>query len=241
VLRLFLLSLLILTTVGRLPAEDLSDHESWLRSFYRTRELRPFDAYWTVVMEQGVLEQPGQAEPTIGFVSRILHRNPSLVRTHMVDLAAYPLAQREAMARIFAYSDTEEGRTRLRAAGRTRLARQPIGPISQHRIQDATDLDFCWGWFFASGDLSALEPILAALDLASFAGARDRFAAGARTSKDRLAARSDAIHSAAVRSLTANSRADPFIARHLETILQDPRTPPARAEALAGILKAAAL
>lgn len=240
-LRLFLPFLLILTAAVRLPAEDVADHEAWLRSFYRTRELGPFDAYWTVVMEQGVLEQPGQVEPTIGFVSRILHRNPSLVRTHMVELAAYPLAQREAMARIFAYSDTEEGRARLRAAGRTRLAGQPIGPIARHRIEDATDLDFCWGWFFASGDLSALDPILAALDLASSAGARDRFAAGARTPKDRLAAVRDAIHTAAVRSLTANTRADSFIARHLETVVQDPRTPPVRAEALAGILKAARL
>ncbi len=231
------MTFLILAAAGHATAADA--HEPWLRSFYRTHDLRPFAGYWTEVMEQRVLEQPGQVEPTVGFVSQLLRQNPSLVRTHLVALSAYPLAQREAMARILALSDTPEGRTRLREAGRTALANRTPRPIAQHRIQEATDLDFCWGWFFATGDLSALDPIVASLDLAGFAGGRERYATSGKTANDRIAARNDSLYEAATRSLTANTRADPFIARHLESILRDPRTPPARAAELAEIVRAA--
>lgn len=237
-LRLTFITLLLLTTAGRLAAEA-DVHEPWLRTFYRTQDLRPFDGYWTEIIEQKVLEDPGQVEPTVGFVSQLLRRNPSLVRTHFVEIAAYPLAQREAVTRILALSDTPEGRARLREAGRTALASRTPPPIAQYPVRDSVDLDFCWGWFFATGDQAALAPLVAALDLAPFAGGRDRYEASGRTAKDRLAARNDAIHQAALRSLTANARADPFIARHLETVLRDPRTSPTRAAALAEILKAA--
>lgn len=222
-------------------AEESSAHPAWLRTFYRTQDLRPFDGYWTEIMEQAVLADRNQSEPVIAFVSQLLKRNPGLVRTHFVALTAYPPGQREAVARILALSDTPEGRSRLREAGRSTLANRTPPPIAGYPVRDPVDLDFCWGWFFATGDQKALDPIVEALDLAPFAGGRERFATSARTSEDRLAARRDAVYAAATRSLTANVKADPFIARHVESLLRDPRTPPTRAAALAEILKAARL
>lgn len=239
VVRFLLLTVLVIATGPRATAAAGGAHEEWLRSFYLTRNLGPFDAYWTDVMVGGVLADPGQVEPTLGFVSQLLRQNPALVRTHLVELGAYPPAQREAMARLFWLSDTDAARERLRKDGRIRLAALPLVGIAQHPIREATDLDFCWGWFFATGDVDALGPIIAALDLAPFAGARERYASSGRTAQDRFAARNDGIHDAAVRSLTANIGADPFIARYVETILRDPRTPATRAAALAEILRAA--
>ena len=219
-------------------AEESSVHPAWLRSFYRTQDLRPFDGYWTEIMEQAVLADRNQSEPVIAFVGQLLKRNPGLVRTHFVALAAYPPGQREAVARILALSETSEGRSRLREAGRLTLAQRTPPAIAGYPVRDPVDLDFCWGWFFATGDQRALAPIIASLDLAPFAGGRERYETSARTSDDRLAARRDAVYAAATRSLTANARADPFIARHLEALRRDPRTPPARAAGLAEILKA---
>jgi tetratricopeptide (TPR) repeat protein len=103
-------------------------------------------------------------------------------------------------------------------------------------VKVAQDLDFCWGWFFATGDPAALDPIIATLDLGEYAGALKKYAASKKTDADKQAAYKDAIFSAALWSLGANGKEDEKITAHLEEVLANPQTSKSRALWLGAIL-----
>jgi hypothetical protein len=90
-------------------------------------------------------------------------------------------------------------------------------------------LDLCWGWYFATGDTAALDPIITALDYGRYAGALKRYPNSAHTDEDRDAAFKDAIFGAALGSLEANGSQDPRIAKHIRIQFYNPATPKARA------------
>lgn len=231
---LFLLLIALAPGIAGAETDELS---GWLRSYYQSRTLETFDRYWTRVIEERRLEDPAQAEPIVAFVGRLVHDNPGLLRTHFVDLAKYPASIRELVAQVFWISDTAEGRQRLIDSGRRNLASRPVPDLRVMSLRQATNVDFCWGWFFATGDPDALRPIVAALDLATAAAHPERLGTPPTTAAERQALRQAAIYLAARQSLASNAAADPFIARLLRTAMRDPRTPPDRARELQAILE----
>ena len=103
----------------------------------------------------------------------------------------------------------------LNSFGNRQYATMAPPGIAGWKIKAAGDLDLCWGWYFATGDTAALDPIIGTLDLGKDAGALKRYASSRKTAADKQAAMNDAIFGAALWSLGANGREDPRVAKHI--------------------------
>ena len=207
-----------------------------MKGFYRTDDTVPFDAFWKKTVAEKLLENENAIAPTVSFVSQVLRRHPELMKGRLDDLANVPGAQLIHYLDILWLSDTEEAREILRTSGHTEYLGRSPEPIGSTKIEKAADLDFCWGWFFATGNTAALDPIVSALEFGEFAGATKRYATSRKTEADRAAAYKDAMFGAAMWSLGANGREDARILEHLETVFADPHTPQSRGMWLALVL-----
>lgn len=204
--------------VGQIRAADV-DYNAWQQNFYRTQDIGQFEGYWNMVVSQRLLEKKNALPPIEGFVSQVLHRYPSMIRGRFDNLSEYPEDQREIIQRILWLSDTKEARSIGAYAGNA-----PPG-IAGWKIQTGGDLDFCWGWFFATGDTAALDAIISALDLGKDAGALKKFPTSAQTDADRQAAMNDAIFEAAMWSLTSIGRTNHDVAKHIAIVFFSEKTP----------------
>ena len=211
-------------------------YSDWAKGFYRTQDLSRFEGYWKFTLEKNGLEARNLVQPVLGFVNRVLHQHPELLKGRFDDLAPFTKAQRETVARLLWLSDTPEARQILEAQGFAGYASMEIPPIESWAIKGAQDLDFCWGWFMATGDTAAVKPIVATLDLGKDAGALKRFASSEKTEADRQAAYNDAWFGAAMWSLTSFGKTDEQVAAFLEQQYRDPSTPEARKTWLVMIL-----
>lgn len=200
----------------------------WMKSFYRTDDIAPFDAFWKKTVDEKLLENENAIAPSVSFVSQVLRRHPELLKGRLDDLANVPGAQLIHYLDILWLSDTEEAREMLRTSGHTEYLGRSPESIGSTKIEKAADLDFCWGWFFATGDMAALDPIVSTLDFGEYSGAAKRYATSKKTEADRIAAYKDAMFGAAMWSLEANGREDVRIVAHLETVFADPKTPQSR-------------
>ncbi|MCF7761067.1 MAG: hypothetical protein K9M98_11255 [Cephaloticoccus sp.] len=233
--------ILISTLVGSAPLaaeagkpDDI--YSDWAKSLYRTQDLSRFDGYWAFMLEKNGLEARNLVQPVLGFVNRVLHQHPELLKGRFDDLSKYPKAQRATLARLLWLSDTPEARQILEDQGQGNYLKKTIPPIENWEIKGAQDLDFCWGWFMATGDTAAVKPIVRTLDLGKDAGAIKRYATSEKTEADRQAAYNDAWFGAALWSLTSFGKTDERVATFLEQQFADPSTPKTRKTWLAMIL-----
>ena len=234
-MRTFLALCLALCLCPLRAASDEAESR-WMKTFYRTDDTAPFDAFWKKTVEGRLVENENAVAPTVSFASQVLRRHPELLKGRLDDLANVPGAQLAHLLDILWLSDTDESREILRTSGHAEyLARRPE-PIGSTKIEKAQDLDFCWGWFFATGDTAALDPIISALGFGEHAGAIKRYATSKKTEADRMAAYKDAMFEAAMWSLGANGREDNRILEHLEAVFADERTPQLRSMWLALVL-----
>lgn len=212
-----------------------TDYNAWVKHFYQTQDVTSFDGYWQMVLNGKMLENRNQVNPVIGFSSQVFHSHPSLIKGRIDDPSSFPEAERESVLKLLWLSNTEETREILQKAGSEELSRKPVPSIGAWKIVTGQDLDLCWGWFFATGDTAALDPIVSALDLGQYAGALKKYKTSQHTDEDRQAAMKDAIFGAAMWSLGANGSEDPRIAKRIRILFFDPQTPKAR-KAWLGVL-----
>jgi hypothetical protein len=234
-MRATFLAVLALLFTGLAGAVD-DTYNDWFKHFYQTQDVGQFDGYWKMVVSNGVLENRNTIPPTLGFASQVLHQHPALIKGRLDDPSAFPRRQREPVLALLWLSDTKEARQILEKAGNGKLLEKSPPAIGGWEIKTGGDLDFCWGWYFATGDTAALDPIISALDFGRYAGARKRYQTSQKTEEDRRAAVKDAIFGAAMWSLGANGTEDRRVARHLTGLFFDPQTPPSRKAWLAVIL-----
>ena len=222
---LFFLFALISGVLLGAPADP---ENVWFKSFYKTDAVDQFDGFWKKVVAEKRFENKNAIGPILGFASQVLHRHPELLKGRLDDPKSLPGSQFEQTLTLLWLSDTPEAREILSRCGHAEyLARTPP-PIGATQVKAAQDLDFCWGWFFATGDPAALDPIVATLDFGEYAGALKKYSASKKTEADKQAAYQDAIFSAALWSLGANGREDQKITAHLEEVLANPQTSKSR-------------
>ena len=216
-------------------APDMAEN-IWLKTFYKTDEVTRFDEFWKKVVAEKTLENTNATAPTVGFASQVLHRHPELLKGRLERLQGIPEAQLKQVLNLLWLSDSAEAREILKENGHAESLALTPPAIASTQIREASDLDFCWGWFFATGDNTALDPIISALDFDEFAGAAKRYATSKKTKADQDAAYKDAMFSAAMWSLEANAKEDRKILAHLEEVFTNPQTQKSRSLWLAVIL-----
>jgi tetratricopeptide (TPR) repeat protein len=230
------LLLLLALISGVLHGASADNENAWLKRFYKTDAVDQFDGFWKKVVAEKHLENKNTVGPILGFASQVLHRHPELLKGRFDDPKSLPEAQLEQTLTLLWLSDTPQAREILGRCGHADYAARTPPPIGSTHVKEAQDLDFCWGWFFATGDPAALDPIVAALDFGEYAGALKKYAASKKTDADKDAAFKDAIFGAAMWSLGANGKEDENITAHLEEILANPLTPKSRSIWLAVVL-----
>jgi hypothetical protein len=223
-MRATLLALSLLLLALPAVAAD-ADYNGWVTHFYQTRDVGQFDGYWKMVVRDGLLEKKNAIPPVVGFTSQVLHRYPELLKGRFENLSSFPEAQRPELVTILWLSDTAGARAILDASGERQYASKPPPGIAGWRIKSGGDLDLCWGWFFATGDVAALDSIIAALDLGKYSGALKAYATSQKTEEDRQAAINDAIFGAALWSLGVNGRDNHDIAKHIAILFFRDQTP----------------
>lgn len=211
-----------------LRATPEEEENRWMKSFYRTDATAPFAAFWKKTVDERRLENENAIAPTVSFASQVLRRHPELLKGRLDDLSNAPGAQLPHLLDILWLSDTPEAREILRTSGHAEYLERKPPAIAATRIKTAGDLDFCWGWYFATGDMAALDPIVSTLDFGEYSGAAKRYATSKKTEADRIAAYKEAMFGAAMWSLEANGREDVRIVAHLESVFADPKTPQSR-------------
>lgn len=223
----FALVLLTMPFASALGAVE-DTYDVWLKHFYQTQDVSQFDGFWKMVIRERILENKNALPPTIGFASQVLHKYPALLKDRLDQPSAFPATQSDPVLEILWLSDTKEARAILQQAGHQEYLERSPPPIGGWEIKSGGDLDLCWGWYFATGDMAALDPIVSALDLGQYAGALKRYPTSPKKEEDRQAAIKDAIFGAAMWSLTANGRDNPDIARRIRILFFAPHTPQAR-------------
>jgi tetratricopeptide (TPR) repeat protein len=230
------LLLLLVLISGVLHGASADQENAWLKSFYKTDAVDQFDGFWKNVVAKKYLENRNTVGPILGFASQVLHRHPELLKGRFDDLKSVPAPQLELTLTLLWLSDTPPAQEILGRYGHADYAARTPPPIGATQINAAQDLDFCWGWFFATGDAAALDPIVAALDFGEYAGALKKYPASKKTEADKEAAFKDAIFGAAMWSLGANAKDDEKITAHLEEVLANPLTPKSRSMWLGVVL-----
>ena len=201
---------------------------AWLKHFYLHPDDKPFDVFWKKVVKEKSLEDAEKVSSLMGFISQVLHRYPALIQGRMDALGQFDEKERNLVCLLLWQSDTKEGRAVLEQNGKAELAAKPPLPIATWKITDAGDLDYCWGYYFATGDTKALDPIISALDWGKYAGAADKYKTSQKTAADGDAALKDVLFQAAMWSLGANGREDAGVLGYMEKVFADPQAPKGR-------------
>lgn len=140
------------------PKEKLGD---WMGSYYTTHNLARFDEYWTATIKLRALEAaPAIQEITIGFLSQIFRQNPALLKERIKNIDQFPEKERDAVRLILWWVDSDYSRELLRQNGDQDMLKYPPPGVEHHPILRSEDISFCIGWFDATGDTKALQPLL---------------------------------------------------------------------------------
>jgi hypothetical protein len=224
---------LVLLAAPLRAADD--DYSAWQQHFYFTEDIGQFDGYWNMVVTRRLLENKNAIPSIVGFTSQILHEYPSLIASRFDDPAEYPEDQREIILWILWLSDTREARAVLSSDRTDTYAGKKPPGIQGWKINTPGDLDFCWGWFFATGDTAAVDRVISVLDLGTYAGALKKYPTSAKTEADKKAAVNDAIFNAAMLSLGSIGRTNHDVAKRIAISSFSEATPKDR-KAWLGIL-----
>jgi hypothetical protein len=201
-----------------LRATSEEETSRWMKSFYRTDDTAPFDAFWKKTVDEKLLENENAIAPTVSLREPGAAAAPRVAEGAAGRLVERPWRATAAPSR-HPLAERHAGGARDPAHERARrIHRAQAAAIGATRIEKAEDLDFCWGWYFATGDTAALDPIVSVLDFGEYSGAAKRYATSEKTEADRTAAYTDAMFGAAMWSLEANGREDARIVEHLETV-----------------------
>jgi hypothetical protein len=99
-------------------------------------------------------------EKLIGFFGAVFRTDPDLLRSRIVEIPKEQGIAQDSITIILWLSDSDYSKALLKTAGFSKVADTPIPGGSGRRIIHADDVDFLYGWYCATGDTAALEPML---------------------------------------------------------------------------------
>jgi len=133
----------------------------WMSSYYRTHDISGFDQFWSRTVEQGALHKSARLRGFVtGFAGALFRQHPELINSYIKSVGMFPEADRDSVKIILWLADSENARCLLKsAAAEAHLVSRRPPSIENRAIYSEEDIDFCTGWFEASGDTGALIPV----------------------------------------------------------------------------------
>lgn len=195
----------------------------WLQEFYQHGSLSSFESALEHWKSRESLADIDLRQPIVGFLSYVFQEYPESIEIALKDPESFSQSELEAFGSALHRANSEAARAALKRIGQDHLLTQPApAPLLEIEIAQAFEMDLCWGYFFGSGDVGVLTPIISVLAFSKFEAARDAYLEAREQEKDDLTQkyREDAfrfaMYEAAKWSLTFNAKRHPIVRTHLE-------------------------
>ena len=185
-----------------------ADDDKWMREYYKHPAPQEVTTELKQWQKQGFLSNANTAAVMIGFLSQVMHDNPTLVTGWLRTSEKFAEADRQAVLTAAWYSRAGQALDYFAATKVTAFAGQEPPDFDRIPIDQAADLDFYWARYFASGNPGSIRRIVSALEYEKYAGALEKYKASKKTREDERAALFDSIFQAATWSLESNGKND---------------------------------
>ena len=217
----------------------------WVQEFYQTQDLKSFESAIAVWRARETLEDADMRQPIVGFLSHLFAKYPQTIEVAIGDVSELTEGERETFGMALHRSGTDSARAALNKLGLKKLLTSPApSSLAETEIIEASGLDLCWGYFFASGDTEVLRPIVHVLVNGKYASSMDAYRLArekeddAAIAKHRENAFRFALYEAARWSLAANAKRHPAVNQFLEEFAKNNNNNPEElVQNVAAILK----
>ena len=147
-------------------AANSEDWSTWLVTYYQTKEVNRADEFWDRTVARGaLLTTPAIRERLIGFFGAVFRENPNLLTKKVHSVPKQSGIERDGIALILWYANKSTSRSLLAEAGLSSMTISPVPGISHRSIMTEEDVDFLFGWFCATGDIAAFEPLTKIIEI----------------------------------------------------------------------------
>lgn len=193
----------------------------WMQTFYRTKDVAGFKAAFADLEVAGGLELGSARGSVLGFFSEFFKTYPELLEQVVYPTDRWSENARETLGYIVVYSRAPTAAKMLRDLGEPEAAKISPKSCEEFGMTSAGELDFCWGYFFATGDTRAVRKIVTALVLK-----RPPAAPAVSTDTDSSEEAKTAVYNALVAqaamwSLGSNGRNYAEVGQYLEQLYYD--------------------
>jgi hypothetical protein len=166
-------ALLLATQAGVARTFSREELGAWMQRYYAAPTPEDVGDAIVSMREGNLLAQRNTAPPAIGFLSGVFARHPDRIGSWLGDFSRFSDAEQRSLMQAVWLSGTVQARTLLAALGPEKLVATFQRDLSQVAppvadlivVRTASDLDFLWGRFFASGSVEPVRTIIAALAL----------------------------------------------------------------------------
>ena len=197
------------------------DYDEWFTSYYKSKDPTAFPGFLDYLKDQKLFSKEDSAPPMCAFVGTILREHPEFIAKYFPDISAFPEDEQKAVENLLLLSNTKEA---LAVVKKSKFKDDPDAQLiaipEKKEVEGPSDLDICWGYFFASGDVNGLHPIITALDFGKYTGSIDAYKTSKKTAEDQKKAWLEATWRAAMWSLESNARQHPPVMQYLEDQLR---------------------
>tara|TARA_R110002096_G_scaffold4493_10_gene20833 strand:- start:2225 stop:2971 length:747 start_codon:yes stop_codon:yes gene_type:complete len=199
----------------------------WLQEFYQNDNLGSFETALEHWKSRENLEDIDRRQPIVGFLSFVFEKYPETIEIALKNPDSLSQAELEAFGNALHRANTESAKEALKTIRQDHLLTQPKpAPLLEIEITQAFEMDLCWGYFYGSGDVNVVTPIVNVLGYSQFEAARDAYLDAREKEDDELIQkyREDAfryaMYEAARWSLAFNAKRHPKVRDHLEQLAQ---------------------
>jgi hypothetical protein len=162
------------STIG--PSQTSLSYRVWLNGFYKTPTPKKFVRAFRFFSNEGSLDEPELSSVFLGFASGMFHRFPHKAKRWIYQFADLPQHSQKTILQAMWKSEHPEKRSIISSYLITypnsqlyqwckSLYESTEFKLSRFLPESGEDLDFLWGYFFATGSIDAIKPMLKALEL----------------------------------------------------------------------------
>ena len=179
-----------------------------MMEYYKHPEPAKIKDFLVSSQKGNLLSTPNTQAVTIGFLSQVMHDNPRLISEWLQLSEKFPKPDRQTMLTAAWYSRVPQAADYFKKANVNAFLGQTPPDLNALPIENASDLDFYWARYFASGNPVPIRRIISALEYEKYSGALKRYRSSQKTKQDEKAATYDSIFQAAMWSLESNCKQD---------------------------------
>lgn len=197
----------------------------WMTFYYKKPSPERFVPEVRALAKKGALSKDTARAPLTAFLSRVMAQNPDNISEWLTELQDLSDSDRKTLLDAAWYSNTDQTRNYLKAAGYGQYLKQPAPDILKLKVDNPSVLDMLWGYFMATGEQAPIRRLISAFNLSKYEGALERYRDSEKTEQDKKEAMLDVTFQAARWSLQANCRQHPLVLKHCHAILVEKDLP----------------